>query len=59
MFTFVYGQGRAGCPPPPPYGQPDRKISVFDDFPKPKYFKRWISKNDNSSHYRTLNNTVL
>ena len=40
------------------------KIQAFedgltDDFPKPKYFKRWISKNDNSSHYRTLNNTVL
>ena len=24
---------------PPPYGHPDRKISFFDDFPEPKYFK--------------------
>ena len=25
IFTFAYGQGRQGCPPPP-YSQPDRKI---------------------------------
>ena len=28
-FTFAYGQGQGGLTPPPPYGQPDRKISVF------------------------------
>ena len=28
IFTFAYGQGRGGWPPPP-YGQPDHKISVF------------------------------
>ena len=27
IFTCTYGQG------PPPYGQPDQKITVFYDFP--------------------------
>ena len=32
IFTFAYSQGRRGWPSPP-YGQPDRKISIlFDDF---------------------------
>ena len=34
MFTFAYDQGREADPAPPPYGQPDRKISVFYVFPK-------------------------
>ena len=32
IFTFAYGQGWGGWPPPP-YGQPDRKIFVFYAFP--------------------------
>ena len=29
IFTFAYGLGRGSWAPPPPYSQPDRKISSF------------------------------
>ena len=32
IFTFAYGQAGSGDPPPP-YGQPDRKIFVFYGVP--------------------------
>ena len=44
IFTFAYCKGRGGCPPPP-YGQPDRKISVFfDGFPKHPNKKKFLSE---------------
>ena len=37
IFTFAYGQGRGGWPPHPPYGQPDRKKTVFLRLPLVDY----------------------
>ena len=37
IFIFAYGQGRGGWPPHPPYGQPDRKKTVFLRLPLVDY----------------------